>query len=87
MNASHAATMPSPATASADPGGSTMSRVYIAADRMLLAVLATCVAAAVGLSLHFGGTPTALAVGLPILAVAAALVWLSPGSLLTRLYM
>jgi hypothetical protein len=40
----------------------------------MLAVLAICAAAAVGLSIHFGGTTLALAVGLPIVAIGAALV-------------
>jgi methyl-accepting chemotaxis protein len=85
MDTSHAAS--SPVTATAASGDGTMSRVYIAADRMMLAVLAICAAAAVGLSIHFGGTTMALAVGLPIVAIGAALVGLSPGSLPTRLYM
>jgi methyl-accepting chemotaxis protein len=72
---------------SAPSGEDAMNRVYLAADRMLLAVLATCAAAAVGLSVHYGGTALALAVGLPIVAVAAALVGLCPGSLATRLFM
>jgi methyl-accepting chemotaxis protein len=87
MNTPHDAISAPVPSVSAPSGEDAMNRVYVAADRLLLAVLAACAAAAAGLSVHFGGTALALAVGLPIVAVAAALVWLSPGSLATRLYM
>jgi methyl-accepting chemotaxis protein len=64
-----------------------MIAVYRRADRLLLAVLAICTAAALALSMHFGGIDVALGVGLPILLVAGALVRMQPGALLTRLYM
>ncbi|MCA3177414.1 MAG: hypothetical protein O9345_18465 [Burkholderiaceae bacterium] len=56
------------------------------ADRLLFAVFATCGAAAVALSLHFGGTVLALAVAIPLVAVAASLVAAQPGRPVTRLY-
>ncbi len=82
MNAS-----PHPVPDVSPPSGDDAMRPLRAqADRLLLAVLATCAAAAVALSLHFGGTALALAVGIPIVAVAAGLVATQPGRLVTRLY-
>ncbi len=59
--------------------------LYARADRLLFAVFATCGAAAVALSLHFGGTVLALAVAIPLVAVAASLVAAQPGRPVTRL--
>jgi len=73
--------------ASSLAGDDAMTPLYARADRLLLAVLATCAAAAVALSLHFGGTVLVLAVAVPIVAVAAGLVAAQPGRLVTRLYM
>ncbi|MEI7443670.1 MAG: methyl-accepting chemotaxis protein [Burkholderiales bacterium] len=73
--------------APADTGGDAMSRVYRSADRMLLAVLAVCTAAAAALGVQYGGVGLALAVGLPVLGLSAALVAAAPGSLASRLYM
>ncbi|MFM1990695.1 MAG: hypothetical protein RJA99_3652 [Pseudomonadota bacterium] len=85
---SASAAVPVPvSTSSAGSGGDAMSRVYSSADRMLLAVLAVCAAAAVALGLQHGDPVTALAVGIPLVGVAAALVSAAPGSLATRLYM
>jgi len=64
-----------------------MVDVYRSADRLLLAVLAACAAAAVALTWHFGGTLLALAIGVPIVAIAGLLVATQPGGLVTRLYM
>jgi methyl-accepting chemotaxis protein len=64
-----------------------MVDVYRSADRLLLAVLAACAAAAVALSWHFGGTLLALAIGVPIVAIAGLLVATQSGALVTRLYM
>ena len=64
-----------------------MVAVYTRADRMLLAVLATCEVAAIALGWHFDALGLALGAGLPLLAVAAALVSLAPGALVTRLFM
>ena len=66
-------------------GDDALSALRARADRMLLAVLAACTAAAVALSLHFGGTTLALAVGVPIVAIAAGTVASMPGRLATRL--
>jgi methyl-accepting chemotaxis protein len=68
-------------------GVDAMTDVYRSADRMLIAILATCFGAAVALSLHFGGTTLALAAGLPIVGLAGLLVATAPGALVTRLYM
>ena len=72
---------------SAGSGVDAMATVYRSADRMLLAVLAVCTAAAAALGLHYGELGLALAVGLPLLGVSAALVHGAPGSLATRLWM
>ena len=68
-----------------DPAADPLAPYYARVDRMLLAVLAGCVAFAVALSTHFGGTPLALGVGLPVLGATAALVAARPGRLVTRL--
>ncbi len=68
-------------------GDDALSALRARADRMLLGVLAVCAAAAVALSLHYGGTLLALTVGTPIVAIAAAMVTSMPGRLATRLCM
>jgi methyl-accepting chemotaxis protein len=88
MDTSHDTLPAAPATGASDRVGiDVMTDVYRKADRLLLAVLATCLGAAVALSLHFGGTALALGVGLPIVGLAALLVTGAPGTLVTRLYM
>jgi len=64
-----------------------MIDLYRWADRLLLAVLAVCTAAAVVLGVHYGRPWLALGVGLPVLGLAAALVAIRSGRLVTRLYM
>ncbi len=83
MNASVRPALPG----SSDHGDDALSSLHARADRMLLAVLAVCAAAAVVLSLHFGGTALALAIGIPIVAIAGGLVASMPGRLVTRLAM
>ena len=78
---------PAARSAPSDDGADAMASVYRRADRLLLVVLAICAAAAVVLSLHFGGTGIALAVAVPVLGAVALAVAVAPGRLLTRLAM
>ena len=64
-----------------------MTALHARADRWLLAVLAICELAAIGLSLHFSRIDLALGIGLPVVGIAAFLVLTQPGRLVTRLYM
>ena len=79
--------MPGTTRARATGPDDPMRAVYRAADRLLLAVLATCVGAAIAIAVHYGQATLAASVGVALLAIAAALVWLAPAALATRLYM
>jgi methyl-accepting chemotaxis protein len=85
MNAS--LPLPDAARPAAPAGDDALADIHRAADRLLLAVLAVCGAAAVALSLHFGGLALALGGAVVIVAVPALLVWTAPGALATRLTM
>jgi methyl-accepting chemotaxis protein len=76
-----------PPHASPASGEDAMTAVYARADRLLLAVLAACAAAAVALSLHYGGTALALGVAVPVVAFVGLLVATRPGRLPTRIAM
>jgi methyl-accepting chemotaxis protein len=73
--------------ASSGSASDPMTPLYARADRWLLAVLAICELAAIGLSLYFSRIDLALGIGLPVVGIAAFLVLTQPGRLVTRLYM